>query len=81
VQEQKNANEDVEPHGHIDGGDVLNLTYYYNLLPPIFSSGEDGWSFFWSKFVIAIPFLSMVLKPLLHFPFPCEKVNGAFFLV
>jgi hypothetical protein len=33
VQEWKNANEDVEPHAHIDGGDVLNFTYYYNLLP------------------------------------------------
>jgi hypothetical protein len=31
--EQKNANEDVEPHTHIDGGDILNFMYYYNLLP------------------------------------------------
>jgi hypothetical protein len=31
--ECENANEDVEPHAHIDGGDILNCTYYYNLLP------------------------------------------------
>jgi len=29
----ENANEDVNPHAHIDGGDILNFTYYYNLLP------------------------------------------------
>ncbi len=30
--EQKNANEDIKPYGDIDGGDILNFTYY-NLLP------------------------------------------------
>jgi hypothetical protein len=29
----ENENEDVEPHTHIDGNDILNFTYYYNLLP------------------------------------------------
>jgi hypothetical protein len=30
--EQKNENENVEPHAHIDGVDILNFSYY-NLLP------------------------------------------------
>jgi hypothetical protein len=29
----ENANDDVGPHAHIDGDDILNFTYYYNLLP------------------------------------------------
>jgi hypothetical protein len=33
VPKWENANEDVEPHAHIDGGDILNFIYYYNLLP------------------------------------------------
>ncbi len=32
MSKQENANEDVEPHAHIDGGDILNFSYY-NLLP------------------------------------------------
>jgi hypothetical protein len=32
VLEQENANEDFEPHAHIDGANILNFTYY-NLLP------------------------------------------------
>jgi hypothetical protein len=32
MSEQEYANEDVEPHAHIDGGDILNFVYY-NLLP------------------------------------------------
>ncbi len=46
VLEKENANEDVEPHAHIDGTNILNFTYY-NLLPHLSShpssSGEDGW--------------------------------------
>ncbi len=32
VLKQKSANEDVEPHAHIDGGDIQNFLCY-NLLP------------------------------------------------
>ncbi len=33
IPKRDNANEDVELHAHIDGGDILKFTYYYNLLP------------------------------------------------
>jgi hypothetical protein len=76
--EQKNANEDIEPYGHIDGGDILNFTYY-NLLPhPSFQVERMG-GVFLVKFVITIPSLIFVFKLLPHLPFPCEKVGGAFF--
>jgi hypothetical protein len=39
VLKQKNANEDVEPHAHIDRGDILNFSYY-NLLPHPSSQAE-----------------------------------------
>ncbi len=32
MMKQKNANENVEPHAHIDGGDILNFLYC-NVLP------------------------------------------------
>jgi hypothetical protein len=32
ILEQENTIEDVEPHAYIDGGDILNFSYY-NLLP------------------------------------------------
>ncbi len=52
--EQKNANEDIKPYGDIDGGDILNFTYY-NLLPhPSFQVERIGGVFF-VKFVITIP--------------------------
>jgi hypothetical protein len=43
---QKNANENVEPHAHIDGGDILNFLCY-NLLPhPSFQVDTMGAVFF-----------------------------------
>ncbi len=73
--------EDVEPHPHNEGGDILNFTYR-NLLPHPSSQVERmGGVFFFVKFVIAIPSLVVVLKPLPHLPSPCEKVGGAFFLL
>jgi hypothetical protein len=39
VLKQKNANEVVEPHAHIDGGDILNFSYY-NLLSHPSSQAE-----------------------------------------
>jgi hypothetical protein len=39
--EQENANEDVELHAHIDGGDK-KTSLIIIITPPIFSSGEDG---------------------------------------
>ncbi len=41
VPKWENENEDVEPHGHIDGNDILNFMYYYNLL-----GLEGGWGIF-----------------------------------
>jgi hypothetical protein len=47
--EQENANEDVEPHAHIDGGDI-KTSLIIIITPPILSSGEDGRGFFfWSN--------------------------------
>jgi hypothetical protein len=47
--EQKNANEGIEPYGHIEGGDILNFTYY-NLLPYLpFPCEKVGGAFFCSK--------------------------------
>jgi hypothetical protein len=54
---------------------------YYNLLPrPSFQVERMGRVFF-VKFVITIPSLIVVLKPLLHLPFPCEKVDEELFLL
>jgi hypothetical protein len=70
----------VEPHAHIDGVDILNFIYY-NLLPhPSFQVERMGGVFF-VKFVIAIPSLIVVLKPLFHLPSQCGKVGGEFFLL
>jgi hypothetical protein len=56
VLEWKNANEDVEPHAHIDGGDTLNFTYYHSLLPhPSFQVGRMGGVFFLPKFLLKYP--------------------------
>jgi len=67
---------------HIDGGDILNFTYYYNLSPhPSFQVEKMGGIFLKVKVVIVISFLNVVLKPLPHLPFPCEKLGGAFFWV
>jgi len=43
--EQENANEDVELHAHIDGGDI-KISLIIIITPPILSSGEDGWGGF-----------------------------------
>jgi len=43
--EQENANEDVELHAHIDGGDI-KISLIIIITPPILSSGEDGWEGF-----------------------------------
>jgi hypothetical protein len=80
MSEQENANEVVEPHANIDGGDILNIIYY-NLLPhPSFQVEKMGGVFF-VNFVIIIPSLIVVFKPLLHLPSLCEKVGGEFFLL
>jgi hypothetical protein len=71
---QDNENEVVEPHAHIDGGDILKFTYY-NLL-----SHPSSQVVFLVKFVITVPYLIVVFKPLPQLPFSCEKVGGAFFL-
>ncbi len=82
--EQENANEDVKPHTHIDGANILNFTYY-NILPhPSFCPSSQvermgGGLVLFVKFMIAIPSLIMVLKLLPHLLSPCEKVGGAFF--
>jgi hypothetical protein len=79
MSKQENAIEVVEPHAHISGSDILNFIYY-NLLPhPSFQVERMGRVSF-VKFVITIPSLIVVLKPLLHLPSPCEKVGGALFL-
>jgi hypothetical protein len=66
-------------HVEIDAGDIFILIY--NLLPthPFYLQGWVGFVF--GKFVFAIPLLIKVFNFLPHFPFPCEKVGGAFFLV
>jgi hypothetical protein len=56
--EEKNTNEDVEPHAQIDGGDVLN--FLYNLLPhPSFQVEKMGGVFFF----LTIPSLILLLNP------------------
>jgi hypothetical protein len=40
--EQKNTNEDIEPYGHIDGGDILNFTHYILLPHPSFQVERMG---------------------------------------
>jgi predicted type IV restriction endonuclease len=53
VLKQKNANEDVEPRAHIDGGDILNFIYYYHLLPhPSSQVKRMGGVFFLSIFLL-----------------------------
>jgi hypothetical protein len=61
VPKQENANEDVEPHAHIGGNDILNFTYY-NLLPHPLFKWKRWVGFFWVKFVIIIPSLIVVFK-------------------
>jgi hypothetical protein len=78
VPKQDTANEDVEPHAHIDGSDKLNFTYY-NLLSRPFFKWKRWVGFFWVKFVIIIPSLIVVFKPLPHLLSHMEKVGGAFF--
>jgi len=46
--EQENANEDVEPHAHIDGGDI-KTSLIIIITPPILSSGEDARGFFFNQ--------------------------------
>ncbi len=76
---QENGNDVVEPHAHIDGGDILNFTYC-NLLSHT-SFQMFFFFFFGVKFVIMIPYLIVVLKPLAHLPSAYEKVSGPFFLL
>jgi len=80
VRTRKYKHEDVEFHAHNEGGDILNFTYC-NLLPRPSSQVEKmGGVFFFVKFVIAIPLVVVVFKPLPHLPSPCEKVGwGIFF--
>jgi hypothetical protein len=75
---QENANKDIERHAHIGGSDILNFIYY-NLLPHPLLKWRRWVRFFWVKFVIVIPSLIVVFKPLPHLPFHMEKVGGAFF--
>ncbi len=46
---------------------------------PILSSGEDGRSNFFVKFVITIPSLIVALKPLPHFPSHVKRWVGHLF--
>jgi hypothetical protein len=75
---QENANEDVELHAYIDGGDILNFTYN-NLSPHPSSQNERMGGVFFVKIVITMPSLIVVFKPLPHRPSPCDKVAGNFF--
>ncbi len=52
--EEKNTNEDIEPHAQIDGSDILN--FIYNLLPKV-------GVFFLVNCFVAIPLLIIFLKP------------------
>ncbi len=68
--EQENANEDGEPHAHIDGSDIA---------PPILSNGEEGCNFFGSNLRLQyLPQLWSLNLCLPHLPSPCEKMGGAF---
>jgi hypothetical protein len=80
MSKQENVNEDVELHAHMDGGDILNFIYNNLLLHPS-SQKEKMGGVFLVKFFIAIPSLIVVFKPLLHLPFPCEKVSRECFLL
>jgi hypothetical protein len=75
---QENANEDVELHSHIGGNDIFNFIYY-NLLPHPLLKWKRWVGFFWVKFVIIIPSLTVVFKPLPYLLSHMEKVGGAFF--
>ncbi len=46
--EEKNTNEDVEPHAQIDGSDILN--FLYNLLPHPSSQVERMGEVFFCQF-------------------------------
>jgi hypothetical protein len=49
VRTKKYKHEDVEPHAHNEGGDILNFTYC-NILPHPSSQVEEmGGEFFWSN--------------------------------
>ncbi len=61
---QENANEDVEPHAHIDGGDIA---IELHILPHPSCQVERMGGVFFVKFVIAILSLIVVLR-LLHAP-------------
>ncbi len=47
----------------------------------VLAEGLGRWvGFFFGNFLFVIPLLLMGFKLLLHLPFPCEKVGGAFFI-
>jgi len=80
--EEKNTNEDVEPHAQIDGGDILN--FFNNLLPHPSSQVERmGEVFFFVDFFVTIPSLILCFKPHLcpTFLLHVKNFGGAFFLV
>jgi hypothetical protein len=74
---QDNANENVEPHAHIGGSDILNFTYY-NLLPHPLFKWKRWVGFFWVNFFFVIPSIIVVFKPLPHLLSHMEKVVGHF---
>jgi len=59
---QENANEDVKLHAQIGGGDILYLIIINCPTHPLYLKGWVG--FLFVKFVIVIPSLIMVFKPL-----------------
>jgi hypothetical protein len=69
---QENANEDVKLQAYIDGGDTLNsLIIIYHPTHLLKLKG--------CHFVITMPSLIVVFKPLPHRPSPCDEVVGNFF--